>query len=46
MYFNDDDFKRAIWTLIAIGAAAGIVLALVFPWLWEIVKPLLHSSTA
>lgn len=46
----DIDFRRMIITLVLLGAAIGgaiVALALlVLPWLWALVKPVLHAVTA
>ena len=31
---------------VCVGVCIGLVLSFVIPWLWDIVKPTLHSLTA
>ena len=31
---------------LVVGAAIGIVIAYLVPWLWSFIKPLIHSLTA
>jgi hypothetical protein len=40
------DLKGFIVALIVVGVALGVVLAYGVPWLWSLVKPLLHAITA
>lgn len=40
------DFSAVFLVLIAIGAVIGVVISYVAPWLWGLVKPLLHAITA
>lgn len=44
--FIDDDYIRAMVTIAAIGLCVGVALANAVPWLWGILKPLLHAATA
>lgn len=40
------DLKGFFITLIVLGAAAGMAAAWLVPWLWGLVKPLIHTLTA
>ena len=44
------DFRRMIITLVCLGGLVGgaiiALVLLVWPWLWAIAKPALHSFTA
>ena len=42
-YINLDGVIPA---LILFGVVIGVVICLVVPWLWSLVKPLIHSLTA
>jgi hypothetical protein len=42
----DIDFRAMFIALVLAGAAAGAALVLALPWLWSLVKPLLHAVTA
>lgn len=46
----DIDFRRMIITLVCLGALIGGALVelmlLIWPWLWAMAKPALHSFTA
>ena len=44
-YFNMDMTGFFIACLI-VGAAIGIAIAYLVPWLWSFIKPLIHSLTA
>jgi len=37
---------RLLFWLIAVCIAIGVGLAFAVPWLWQLVKPLLHALTA
>lgn len=43
--FSDSVWQAMIIFLIAIGVAAGFVLFVVLPWLWDLLKPWLHGLT-
>ncbi len=42
----DFDFRAMIVTIALVGAGFGIALMLALPWLWSLIKPLLHAATA
>jgi len=42
-YINLDGFFIG---LVIIGAVIGVVVCLVAPWLWSLVKPFIHAMTA
>ncbi len=46
MWISDRDFFGFIAILIAFGVVAGLAIAWGIPWVWAIVKPLLHGWTA
>jgi len=46
MYFNSDDFAKSIILLALVCVAIGALLAYAIPWLWSLLKPLLHAMTA
>lgn len=41
-YVNADGF----WIFVILAAAAGAALAYGIPWLWSLIKPLIHAATA
>jgi hypothetical protein len=44
-YFTIDIGAIFIW-LIVVGAVIGFVMAYAIPWVWSLVKPLIHALTA
>lgn len=40
------DLKGALVGLVIIGVAIGVAIACAVPWVWRLVKPLLHAITA
>lgn len=44
MYFPD--LKGFIAGLVIAGIVVGVALAFIIPWLWGVVKPILHAITA
>lgn len=39
-------FEGLVTALIVVGIVIGFVLFIGVPWLWQIVKPLIHALTA
>lgn len=39
-------FDGLVTTLIVVGIIIGVVLVEVIPWLWSLLKPLIHAWTA
>lgn len=39
------DLKGLFIGLVVAGVVAGVAIACVVPWLWRLVKPLLHAIT-
>jgi hypothetical protein len=46
MYGSDSSWWAMIIGLIGFGIAIGCALAFGLPWLWSLIKPLLHAVTA
>lgn len=46
MYCNDSDWWGLVIGLVVFGIAIGCALAFGLPWLWSILKPMLHAVTA
>ena len=44
-YYNLD-FTGFFIALIVLGIIIGLILGVAVPWLWELVKPWIHSITA
>lgn len=44
--FNSDEFAKAIIFLALVCVAIGAALAYALPWLWSVLKPLIHAVTA
>ena len=42
----DDSLKEGVIALICIGVAIGFGIFVALPWLWTILKPLIHTWTA
>lgn len=42
---SDSDFAGLLAILVSLGVAIGWVLFVGVPWLWLIVKPLIHAIT-
>ena len=40
------DLTPVIIVCLIVGAAIGIAIAYLVPWLWSFIKPLIHSLTA
>lgn len=40
------DLDGIVTMLIVIGVIVGVVLAYGVPWLWDFIKPIIHSLTA
>lgn len=45
MFLSDSDFFRFIAVCVGIGVALGAALFIGLPWLWGVLKPLLHLVT-
>jgi hypothetical protein len=41
-----DDFGKALIALFVFGIAIGLVAAIGIPWIWDVLKPWIHSVTA
>lgn len=41
----DFDFRGLFIGIALVGVGFGIALMLVLPWLWSLLKPLLHAAT-
>lgn len=39
-------FTAMCWFFAIVGLLGGVVLFLVIPWLWRLLKPWIHSVTA
>jgi hypothetical protein len=44
--FGADAFRGVVPALIGVGVAIGFVLFVVVPWLWGLLRPLIHAATA
>lgn len=40
------DLRGFFAALVVIGVVIGVVAAYVVPWLWALIKPLIHAVTA
>lgn len=40
------DFRGLFIAIALVGAGVGIALMLALPWIWALIKPLLHAATA
>lgn len=41
---SDDDISKALTIILLIGTAAGAALVLGLPWVWSLLRPLLHAA--
>lgn len=44
-YYNFD-FKGLFVGILIVGIVVGVALSLLLPWLWGVLKPLIHALTA
>jgi hypothetical protein len=43
--YADGAFAGVVWAMIILGVLIGFVLFVGVPWLWNFIKPFIHSIT-